>query len=269
MAVELNFSKFSNDLTHGIVGARVDIEFNKVKEEDIESTKEHINFLEKLQTTLYPIMRLSFSDVYEHAENLSDRNSPSNFHKSLADVDDDDYTQIIDAIDTYFNQKEIRSKELDWMYIDAFIFQFYWYTKHSGEMEIVKKYEPLYHKVAVKNSDFIVIQSILIFVWKIIKWILWAGAIIMCFLIGSDSHGNTAFTLTGFLLLIFKAFFTWRKISNGNKDAALLEGKLKMIEKAYTNLSRIDFNKQLLVNDLLQCRNNGIDVPNIIFSAIG
>lgn len=268
MTTQFNFEKYKNELFYGVVNTKFSLEHNEVKEENIASETERLNFLENLEKSLFPIIRLSSSEIYEHTDNFNDTSGTNQFFKNLFNIEENDYAKIVEALDIYFNQEKYRSPELDWMYIDAYIYSLYSFTKYSGGMAMIKKYDPLSYKILIRDSDFLQVQAILVFIWKIIKWLLWIGLIFFCFAAGSDNRDGEIFTWIGAALLIYKTYSTIRRIRNSKKDDSSLNEKLKLIEKAYSNLSTINYNKQLLMNDLLQCRNNGIDIPNSIFSYI-
>jgi hypothetical protein len=260
MSAELNIVKYKNELLFGIVNAKHVIEYKKPNAHEVRAIEEKIELYERLQEGLFPIIRLTSCDIYEHTDNFNDTSGTNQFFKNFSEIEDDEFKKIINGVETYFSQNTIRSSELDWLHIDVAIYAIHRHTKHSGNYAIIKKYEPLFYKVLIKNSDYLQLQAILVFGWKIFKWALWIGAIVLFFLADAAMFALLLIALKG--LLFARAHF------GAKKDIERLAEKLNLISKAYSNLSQINYNKSLLINDLLQCRNSNIDIPNFLFKVI-
>lgn len=256
MAEQLDIEKYSRQLMFGIIECEELLEQRHLHEEGYQGAKRRLQAFTEMQE----VMRLASCNVYEHSENLSDNSSPSEYFKSLFPIRGEEYYKIIKGIEAYFDQDLIRSKELDWMHIDAAVYATYRYTEYSENQALLKKYEPLYHEVFSKDSEYVIIKAVLVFGWGIIKWLAWLAAIIILYAAEEPLFAS--------LLLAIKVILFFKRRRSFRVDNELKANKLKLVARAYSNLSKTLYNKSLLLSDLLQCRNSGLHIPNSLFEQI-
>jgi hypothetical protein len=210
-------------------------------------------------------------EIWLHVDDLTVKNPFPGFLSVDTVASEEVSSFLYGRAEKYFNQCNIRTRELDWFYLDFVI--------AVGFRVLVKRYEDTDLKTAypgiskaIDESDgrniWVCLKGILInYILKAaLKNLILFGSAIFLFFVASE--GNTWAGLLGGSLILWKLYrwnSQWRLFFKLKKVSA---GRLSQFNALYQTLSDGFVRWGLLEHDMTRLRELSVDFPRVLDTAI-
>ena len=231
-----------------------------VIEKKIDDRDFYIEKTIRFTTDLYQSLGINENETWSHLRDLN------NYDKEkIKKITNFGLNNINDNAENYFNQTEIRVKELDWLFVEGLILLTYVTTESKDIEDISRVYLPnltLFMENLGEGKYFTLVYSVLVF---LIKWTILIGLLIYLFI---NSHENIIFGILGVGIIFYWLFkrYKTRKIWENIKLEML--NKLSLVERVYGLVSTSNIHWDVLEKELEVTRTKGINWPSSLYTII-
>lgn len=205
-------------------------------------------------------------EVWKHATDLDRKDIFSCFGNYETVIGENAKAFVYEKINDYFSQSVFTLKELDWFYLD-FITAVAYRSNVSrlSDEDFAQVYPNIYAAIAkFDDNGFFPLARLVI--WTLIKWAI--GIYILIVMFGVAGNGDAVFAYIAIALIVLRIYLFYRNFNKWNALKKASMHKLFKLKKLYSVLSDTNLHWDLIAEDVKDCRDNDLDLPIALHTAI-